>query len=78
MNELRVNEELWGSNMVQEGTVERWFVADAAQVQPGEKLLELRIDDACHEIMATASGTLHIAAKANSVVEPGSLLAEIN
>jgi hypothetical protein len=40
-------------------------------------MAEIRIEDALHEIMAPASGRLTIVAAANTVVEPGSLLAQL-
>jgi pyruvate/2-oxoglutarate dehydrogenase complex dihydrolipoamide acyltransferase (E2) component len=57
--------------------VERWFVADGVVVAPGERIAEVRIEDALHEIVAPAKGRLSIVAAANAVVEPGSLLARL-
>jgi hypothetical protein len=47
MQDIKVDEALWASNMLPEGIVERWFIADGAIV-------------ALHEIMAPVSGRLTI------------------
>jgi pyruvate/2-oxoglutarate dehydrogenase complex dihydrolipoamide acyltransferase (E2) component len=60
-----------------EGIVEQWFVASGTIVTAGERIAEVRIEDARHEITALASGRLTIVAEANAVVEPGSLLARL-
>ena len=77
MQDIKVDEALWASNMLPEGIVERWFIADGAIVADGDPMAEIRIEDALHEIMAPASGRLTIVAAANTVVEPGSLLARL-
>jgi pyruvate/2-oxoglutarate dehydrogenase complex dihydrolipoamide acyltransferase (E2) component len=78
MLEIRVDEALWASSMLPEGTVVRWLVADGAMVMAGKPIVEVRIEDALHEITAPANGRLTIAAAANNVVEPGSLLATLS
>ena len=77
MQDIKVNEALWASSMLPEGIVERWFIADGAIVAAGDPMAEIRIEDALHEIMAPVSGRLTIVAAANTVVEPGSLLARL-
>ena len=77
MHEIRVDEVLWASSMLPEGTIVRWLVADGAMVTAGKPIVEVRVEDALHEITAPASGRLTIAAAANNVVEPGSLLATL-
>jgi pyruvate/2-oxoglutarate dehydrogenase complex dihydrolipoamide acyltransferase (E2) component len=76
MQEIRVDEALWASSILPEGTVVRWLVADGAMVVAGKPIVEIRVEDALYEIAAPASGRLTIAA-ANNVVEPGSLLATL-
>ena len=78
MLEIRVDEALWASSMLPEGTVVRWLVADGAMVMAGKPIVEVRIEDALHEIIAPANGRLTIAAAVNNVVEPGSLLATLS
>jgi pyruvate/2-oxoglutarate dehydrogenase complex dihydrolipoamide acyltransferase (E2) component len=77
MQDIKVDEALWASNMLPEGIVERWFIADGSIVAAGDPMAEIRIEDALHEIMAPTSGRLTIVAAANTVVEPGSLLARL-
>ena len=74
MQEIRVDEALWASSILPEGTVVRWLDADGAMVVAGKPIVEIRVEDALHEMAAPASGRLTIAAAANNVVEPGSLL----
>ena len=77
MQDINIDEALWASSMLPEGIVERWFVADGAIVAVGDPMAEIRIEDALHEITAPATGRLTIVAAANTVVEPGSLLARL-
>jgi pyruvate/2-oxoglutarate dehydrogenase complex dihydrolipoamide acyltransferase (E2) component len=77
MQDVKVDEALWASSMLPEGIVERWFIADGADVAAGDLMAEVRIEDALHEITSPASGRLTIIAAANTVVEPGSLLARL-
>lgn len=78
MQDIKVDEALWASSMLPEGIVERWFIADGADVAAGDLMAEVRIEDALHEITSPASGRLTIIAAANTVVEPGSLLARLS
>jgi pyruvate/2-oxoglutarate dehydrogenase complex dihydrolipoamide acyltransferase (E2) component len=63
--------------MLPEGIVERWFIVDGAIVAAGDLMAEVRIEDTLYEITAPASGRLTIIAAANTIVEPGSLLARL-
>jgi pyruvate/2-oxoglutarate dehydrogenase complex dihydrolipoamide acyltransferase (E2) component len=77
MQDIKVNEALWASSIMPEGVVERWFIADGTVVAAGDRIAEIRIEGALHEIIAPARGRLMIIATANTVVEPGSLLARL-
>ena len=77
MQEIRVDEALWASSILLEGTVVRWLVADGAMVVAGKPIVEIRVEKSPYEIAAPASGRLTIAAAANNVVELGSLLATL-
>ena len=77
MQNVNVDEALWSSGMLPEGTVERWYVADGAIVATGDRMAEIRIEDALHEITAPANGRLTIVAAASNIIEPGSLLATL-
>jgi pyruvate/2-oxoglutarate dehydrogenase complex dihydrolipoamide acyltransferase (E2) component len=61
-----------------EGIVERWYVADGANVPAGARVVEVRIEGALHEIMAPGNGTLTIRASVNAIIEPGSILGELH
>jgi pyruvate/2-oxoglutarate dehydrogenase complex dihydrolipoamide acyltransferase (E2) component len=77
MQEIKVDSALWANSMFPEGVVERWLVVDGAIVAAGDRMAELRIEDALHEIVAPASGRVTILAAANTIVEPGSLLGNL-
>lgn len=78
MSEIKVDEALWASSILPEGTVVRWLVPNGAMVTAGHAIAEVRIEDALHEITAPASGRVTIVAGENSVVDPGSLLATLD
>lgn len=78
MVEIKVDETLWQSDMAPEGLLERWLVSDGAAVKAGQAAVEVRIEDALHELMAPAAGRLVKLAAEGDVVEPGSILARID
>lgn len=75
MRDIKADEALWGSSMLPEGIVERWFIANGATIKTGERIAEIRIEEALHEIIAPADGRATIVAAANTIIEPGSTLA---
>jgi pyruvate/2-oxoglutarate dehydrogenase complex dihydrolipoamide acyltransferase (E2) component len=75
--DIKVGDTLWGLSMLPEGIVERWRVENGAVVAAGQALVDVRIEDALHEIVAPAGGRLTISAAANCIVEPGSLLGHL-
>ncbi len=77
MTEINLNEDLWRNSMLPEGILERWYVDDGTAVAAGEKIAEVRIESALHEIMAPGSGILTILAGQNAVVEPGTAIARL-
>jgi biotin carboxyl carrier protein len=76
--DIKVGDTLWASSMLPEGVIERSRVGDGAVVAAGDVLADVRIEDALHEIVAPAAGQLTILAAANAIVEPGSLLGQLN
>lgn len=78
MLNIKVDQALWASSMLPEGVVERWFIANGATISAGERIAEVRIEDALHEIIAPAGGRATIAAAVNAVIEPGSTLATLD
>ena len=77
MQYIKVDEALWASSMLPEGLVERWFIANGDIIKAGERIAEVRVEDALHEVVAPADGRATIVATANAVVEPGSILATL-
>jgi pyruvate/2-oxoglutarate dehydrogenase complex dihydrolipoamide acyltransferase (E2) component len=77
MRDIKIDEALWASSMLPEGIVERWFITSGATIREGERIAEVRIEDALHEIVAPANGRAIIVAAANAVIEPGSVLATL-
>jgi pyruvate/2-oxoglutarate dehydrogenase complex dihydrolipoamide acyltransferase (E2) component len=77
MQDIKVDEALWASGMMPKGIVERWFITSGAWIKAGERIEEVRIEDALHEIVAPASGRATIVAAVNAVVDPGAVLATL-
>ncbi|MER9330659.1 biotin/lipoyl-containing protein [Mesorhizobium sp. M0488] len=77
MLDIKVDEELWASSMLPEGIVERWFIGSGTTIKAGERIAEVRIEGALHEIIAPLNGRATIVATANAIIEPGSVLATL-
>ena len=77
MTDVRVADNLWASSTLPEGIVERWLVLDGAAVSAGEAIVEIRIEDALHDVQAPIAGRLRIATGANCIIEPGTMLGEV-
>ena len=77
MTTIKVADDLWASAILPEGTVERWIVSNGAIVRAGEAMVQIRIEDALHDVAAPMAGRLVIAAHANSMLEPGTVLGEL-
>ncbi len=77
MTNINLDEALWRNSMLPEGILERWFVDDGTPVAAGERIAEVRIESALHEIMAPRAGVLCILADRNAVVEPGTIVARL-
>ena len=75
---VAVDPTLWRSSILPEGIVERWFVNNGSLVVLGNKLAEISVEGSRHEIVAPCNGVLLIRAKANTVIEPGSILGELS
>ncbi len=74
---INADQALWATNMLPEGIVERWFVAEGATAHAGHSVAALRIEGALHDIVSPVSGRLTIFAPVNNVIEPGALLATV-
>ena len=77
MTVINLDEGLWQNSMLPEGILERWLVDDGTTVTLGERIAEVRIESALHEIMSPGGGVLTILAEPNTVVEPGSLVGRL-
>jgi biotin carboxyl carrier protein len=77
MQVINVDEELWASNILPTGILERWRVHDGGAVKTGQPVAEVRIEDALHEIASPGHGVLSHEAKPGDVVQPGDRLGQI-
>jgi pyruvate/2-oxoglutarate dehydrogenase complex dihydrolipoamide acyltransferase (E2) component len=77
-NEISVTPDLWATSILPEGILERWIFADGSPIEAGDPIAMVRVESALHEILAPAKGRLHIRCKANSLVEPGSVIGHIS
>jgi pyruvate/2-oxoglutarate dehydrogenase complex dihydrolipoamide acyltransferase (E2) component len=75
--EIKADESLWQNNMLPEGVIVRWFVADGDMADAGHRMAEVRIEGELHDIIAPANGRVKIEMDVSSVIEPGSLLATL-
>ena len=62
---------------VTEGTLVEWLVADGQKVEEGAPLYTLELEKSVQEVVAPATGTLKIQAKAGEMYQVGDLLGEI-
>jgi pyruvate/2-oxoglutarate dehydrogenase complex dihydrolipoamide acyltransferase (E2) component len=74
---VRVDESLWASAVAPEGVLEWWFAPDGAKVAAGQRLAEVQIEGACHEVVAPAAGELRMLAFAGAVLDPGSVIGRV-
>jgi hypothetical protein len=79
MKAIRINADaaLWRNNMLPEGILEHWLVADGAIAREGHAVAQVRIEGALHDIVAPVTGRLTIVAPRLAVIEPGFLLATL-
>lgn len=74
---ITADEALWRNNMLPEGILERWLVADGEIAREGHAVAQIRIEGALHDIVAPTTGRISITAPILAVVEPGFLLATL-
>jgi hypothetical protein len=79
MKTIRINadETLWRNNMLPEGILERWLVADGETAREGHAVALVRIEGALHDIVAPGTGSLATPAPPLALIEPGFLLATL-
>lgn len=78
MADIRIAEDLWSTGMLPEGVLERWYVADGAQVRVGEAIAAVRIGEGLHDIVSSADGLLTVLLPATEIIDPGRVIAEIH
>jgi pyruvate/2-oxoglutarate dehydrogenase complex dihydrolipoamide acyltransferase (E2) component len=61
-----------------EGILERWLVEEGATVDAGDPVARIRINESVHEIMAPVSGRISAMSALNTVVDPGSPIAQLD
>jgi len=67
-----------GAETVTEGRIARWMVKDGEAVKTDQPLLELETDKATMEVPAPAAGVIKILVPADSVVQVGQRIADID
>lgn len=77
MSDIRVADNLWSTSIFPEGILERWLVQNGSTVAAGQAVATIRVNDALHEVVAPTHGRLTVTATALSVVEPGTLIAQL-
>jgi pyruvate/2-oxoglutarate dehydrogenase complex dihydrolipoamide acyltransferase (E2) component len=75
--DIRIDDRLWATSLVQKGVLERWRVADGLKVTAGQAIAEVRLEDNLHEITAPCAGRLFHLLDARSMIEPGALIARL-
>jgi len=71
---VTVSEDFWNAKMAPEGQLERWRAFDGQTVEPGQALVEVRIEGSLHEILSPAGGVLVVSAHAGDIIQPGDRL----
>jgi hypothetical protein len=59
---IRIDERLWTAAVAPEGVLEWWFRADGDEVSAGDRLAEVQIEGAWHELTAPVGGKLEVLA----------------
>jgi pyruvate/2-oxoglutarate dehydrogenase complex dihydrolipoamide acyltransferase (E2) component len=77
MTAIIVPANLWSTAMLPEGIVEKWFIANGAAVKAGDRVAQVKIEDARHELIAPSTGQLAILSAPNSIVEPDSIIGSV-
>ena len=74
---IRVDEDLWAAVVAPEGTLEWWFRSEGERVAVGDKLAEVMIEGARHEVVSPRSGCLNMLMLTGSVLDPGCVIGQI-
>lgn len=74
---IEVKPDLWACNTLPGGILENWLRSDGCQVEAGDPIAAVRIEDALHELLAPSRGRLHTELRANSMVLPGTVIGSV-
>jgi len=70
-----LGQDMWDSD--DDGVVTTWLYSDGALVKEGDVIAEVMVEKVEMEVVAPASGTLRISAKAEDVVSKGGSIGHI-
>jgi pyruvate dehydrogenase E2 component (dihydrolipoamide acetyltransferase) len=65
------------SDTMEEGTIVRWLVADGAEVERGQEIVEIETDKATMSYEAESSGVIHHAAAEGDTFPVGAVIAQV-
>ena len=77
MTEVRVPTDMWDTTQTPEAVIVNWFYRDCATVGAGVPLVEIMVEKTQIEIVSPAAGVLRILAPPETVVTPGTVIAQI-
>jgi len=74
---IAVTPDLWAPCMCPGGILESWLLHDGCDVEAGDPVAAVRVEDTRHELAAPAAGRLQVGLKADSIVQPGTVIGSI-
>jgi pyruvate/2-oxoglutarate dehydrogenase complex dihydrolipoamide acyltransferase (E2) component len=77
-NPITIAADLWATNILPEGTIERWLCADGSFVEAGDPVVVVRIEDTLHNVTAPCKGRLRVGCRTNAIIEPGTTVGHIS
>ena len=77
MTEVRVPKDMWDTTKTPEAVIVNWYYRDRATVRAGVPLVEIMVEKTQFEIVSPAAGVLRILAPPETVVTPGTVIAQI-
>ncbi len=77
MTEVRIPKDMWDTTKTPEAVIVNWYYRDRATVRAGVPLAEIMVEKTQFEIVSPAAGVLRILAPPDTVVRPGTVIAQI-
>ena len=77
MTEVSVPTDMWDTSKTPEAVIVNWYYRDSATVEAGVPLVEIMVEKTQFEIVSPAAGVLRILAPPETVVTPGTVIAQI-